>query len=392
MAAVNDTFYIPLTQSWTNSTAPISVIPKTATPVLDSPALWVDESTSSIFLWGGLHPYGNGTNSRDLWRLRTDGSSSSTSGSGGGEWQIERPDPTNIDVFLSLRRIAYGAATTCGNLGFSLGGFGGLWTDAKNFEGAVWLGVPVTGMLTYDMSLGIWANESTLPSTESPGNGSEPEHGGLNDAGTFIHGSIVCLPGFGSRPESQKEGTNAALVLALGGSVTRTQDGFDVDFPTIPRLDCVSFWDVETKTWHYQRTTGDIPSPRSRICAVAAHGNGTYEVFVFGGNDANTMTGFWDVYVLSIPGFVWFKAEIDEETAGGPRIQHGCALAGNRQMIVVGGLNPTMELDESRRDKDPWANGIGVFDISKLSWSSEYDAQAEPYESPDVVKRWYSAG
>lgn len=296
-----------------------------------------------------------------------------------------------MDVFLSLRRIACGAATTCGNLGFSLGGFGNRWTDVNNFGGAGYLGVPVTGMLTYDMSLSIWANESTLPSTESPGSGSEPEHGGLNDVGTFIYGSIVCLAGFGSRPDAQEEGSGA-LVLALGGAVTRTQDGFDQDYPTIPRLDGVSFWDIATKTWHYQNTTGDIPSPRSRICAVAAHGNSTYEVFMFGGNDANTMAGFWDVYVLSIPGFVWFKADIDEATAGGPRMQHGCALAGNRQMIVVGGLNATLGFNESRRNKDPWTNGIGVFDISKLSWSSEYDAQAEPYESPDVVKRWYNAG
>lgn len=51
-------------------------------------------------------------------------------------------------------------------------------------------------------------------------------------------------------------------------------------------------------------------------------------------------------------------------------------------MIVVGGYtDPT---------PDPWAQGLGVFDLSSMSPKSSYDPKAGPYDSPGIVKDWYS--
>lgn len=69
---------------------------------------------------------------------------------------------------------------------------------------------------------------------------------------------------------------------------------------------------------------------------------------------------------------------------------HGCALVGKRQMLSIGGNN--WGKDEGWKDKDPWTQGIGILDLPSLTWSSEYDAEAEDYESPKVVKDWYQSG
>ncbi|KAL8670706.1 MAG: hypothetical protein Q9168_004776 [Polycauliona sp. 1 TL-2023] len=46
--------------------------------------------------------------------------------------------------------------------------------------------------------------------------------------------------------------------------------------------------------------------------------------------------------------------------------------------------------------KDPrrgrsFSQGLGVFDLTVMRWSDRYDAHAEPYETPAVVKAWYAA-
>lgn len=56
-------------------------------------------------------------------------------------------------------------------------------------------------------------------------------------------------------------------------------------------------------------------------------------------------------------------------------------------MIVIGGGEPTAALGAK---KDPWTHGLGIFDITELSWSNSYNASAEPYEQPSIVQQFYS--
>lgn len=58
-------------------------------------------------------------------------------------------------------------------------------------------------------------------------------------------------------------------------------------------------------------------------------------------------------------------------------------------MISIGGNNPS---DEALGEfEDAWTNGIGIFDMTAFAWSDSYDANATEYESPDVVKEYYSS-
>ena len=99
-------------------------------------------------------------------------------------------------------------------------------------------------------------------------------------------------------------------------------------------------------------------------------------------------TALDEVWVLSLPAFAWFKANY---TAQNNRWRHTCNIAGNRQMITIGGININ-DQNLGGQSKDPFSQGFGVFDLTELTWSSGYDAHAAPYETPGVIKDWYNAG
>lgn len=112
--------------------------------------------------------------------------------------------------------------------------------------------------------------------------------------------------------------------------------------------------------------------------------------FFYGGRSINRDSISGEVYVLSLPGFVFFK------TAGSsvPRADHTCVVVagGGRQMLSIGGTDGSLGFPKSLTNPDPWKLGLAIFDMTELRWSDRYDSQAQPYESPNVVKQWYAQG
>lgn len=96
-------------------------------------------------------------------------------------------------------------------------------------------------------------------------------------------------------------------------------------------------------------------------------------------NDAD----YEDVFVLSLPAINWFRAS----GSSAKRAWHYCELIGKRQMLVIGGAEPTATLGAT---PDPWNHGLGVFDMTELSWSNNYNASSQPYEQPSIVKQYYA--
>ena len=97
-----------------------------------------------------------------------------------------------------------------------------------------------------------------------------------------------------------------------------------------------------------------------------------------------------EVYVLSVPSFVWFKVNY---TSSNPRVDHTCIVAGNRQMLSIGGLNPSATSQIAAfNDTDPFWQGIKVFDLTLLQWTNHYNASAAPYTVPTAVAAHYAAG
>ena len=112
---------------------------------------------------------------------------------------------------------------------------------------------------------------------------------------------------------------------------------------------------------------------------------------MWGGATNNTYdTANWndlayrDIYILSLPAFTWYRAEKPSELR---RRAMRCEVAGNSQMIVVGG---SFFANDDKQRVDPWPNGMAVFDLLNLEWTDgKYDASAETYRRPSPIQKIY---
>ncbi|KAG4273344.1 kelch repeat protein [Fusarium proliferatum] len=349
--AVSLTLSLPLDESWTNDTVVFTESEKGPSPYLKQPALWVDEERSAIYSWGGQGSYKNTSSAGDhhLYAFEAD--------DGKGSWSIH--DPEDDTLFSSLYRTVRGAYTSCHGVGYHLGGYGERRTDERFTDGS-YVERPLDGLLTYNMTTQRWANESTK----------------ALDYATWS-GRATCIPSIGS----------SGLLIFMGGAKVKMPAFRNASEPV--SFANITIFDPSSKEWYYQQTSGISPDPRVDFCSVGVQGpNNTYDIYIYGGwNTWNDKTkAYGDVWVLSLPAFKWFKADVE----GPRRGMHGCALVGKRQMLSIGGNN--WGKDEGWKDKDPWTQGIGILDLPGLTWSSDYNAEAEDYESPKVVKDWYQSG
>jgi hypothetical protein len=59
-------------------------------------------------------------------------------------------------------------------------------------------------------------------------------------------------------------------------------------------------------------------------------------------------------------------------------------------MLSIGGYDPTAHNETAVVDPSPY--GLGIFDMTALQWTDQYDAAAMPYVQSDQVKMYYSKG
>ena len=101
-----------------------------------------------------------------------------------------------------------------------------------------------------------------------------------------------------------------------------------------------------------------------------------------------------EVYILSLPAFRWFRANY---TSNSPRGQHTCHATKTNQMILIGGTNPLYSrifLGDgigAGEPRDPWDQGIAVFDMTALKFKDSYEAKAGPYEPPYAIQQYYNS-
>ncbi|KAK0726607.1 hypothetical protein B0T21DRAFT_422353 [Apiosordaria backusii] len=296
-----------------------------------------------------------------MWKFTADGS-------GGGSWSKENKVSS---VALSRNiRTTFGAWTQSKDVGYWLSGSASWRTDTSIVVAA--LGddsgkvITMPGITEFKMTTGELTNSSSA---------------GVGPFGTLVGGAAQHVP-FGAGPE--------ALLIFMGGKYAPFYEGSEdqiwADFTNL------TVYDTREKKWYWQQTTGARPTPRDKFCVVGVRGNnGTYEIFIYGGRPFSTMRAVGEIYVLSLPGFIFFQAS-PESPNGANRDKPSCVLAGKRQMITVEGNDGSLGFPNSLLDPDPWSNGLGVFDLARLAWSNRYDAKAEDYESPVMVREWYAQG
>ncbi|CAG9990552.1 unnamed protein product [Clonostachys byssicola] len=344
-----DTFAIDISKSWDPKDAKfLKLASETRKKGVYRSGLVADENTQAIYLWGGrrdIKPL-----DRQLWKLLPDGK-------GNGTWSSEIT--TGIAGVVSTESSAH---TVAHGLGFWFGGSTNELTERTSNAAAV--GTSVPGFVSYNFTAKTWTNHTNVPdAVKSPWAASA----------TFV-------PTFGPNG-----------VIALIGGLDSANSPVAINFGTIYLMDPV------TMVWYSQTVSGavssSLPTRRMDHCVVGVQGdNNTYEIFMYGGakdrsNEEGKGSAFGDVWVLSLPGFVWHRAD----GAGiNPRTHHACVRAGNRQILSIGGVNTSDSDGMSTKDSLP--QGLGIFDMTKMEWKETYDAGAEPYATPEIIKKWYADG
>ena len=292
-----------------------------------------------------------------------------------GSWNKIAGQDTGAPSLTQIR--PSGCASAFGDgIGWMLSGYQGFNVAGTGPE---W---PLPGLVSYDMASNTWNNDSTT--------------GVVSPYGTLINGRMQYLPDFGSK----------GILAVMGGEITGAE-WWEEPAENIQSLESINIYDIASKTLFKQNTTGangisDIPPPASSFCTVGVPGpEGTFEIFIYGGYDDMYVLGnrlptaeesqrqakFNLVYVLSLPGFVWFKAN---DTSAPPRNWHTCERVGNRQMLSIGGLDSSVDLFDATNQVDTWNQGLGVFDMVELEWTDRYNAEAAPYTLPVPIQDWYS--
>lgn len=59
-------------------------------------------------------------------------------------------------------------------------------------------------------------------------------------------------------------------------------------------------------------------------------------------------------------------------------------------MLSIGGIDANI-VNNGSLLTDPMSQGLEIFDLTEMAWSSQYDANAAPYMTPQFIKEFYSA-
>ncbi|KAH8752940.1 hypothetical protein BGZ57DRAFT_912299 [Hyaloscypha finlandica] len=351
----NITLSIDLSSSWKNATVAINLVPKGLAPILNHETLWKTPDRNSCFLWAGetsLLIYGSPP--LEVWKFNIDNL-------GGGTWS---PAPSSDTLFPHLLRQSTGCGVANGDTGFYTGGYTSGKTD---FATSGQANIGREGIVSLNMTSGAWSNDSTI---------------GLDEYGMIQSCVAVTLPAIG---------LDRSLIIILGDWGPPLWASQILPSRQMS-LNNITIYDPHIGVWFSQTATGTIPGNRGNFCAVSIPGdNGTYEIFIYSGEISSTRKPYDEIYVLSIPGFVWFKADYPPQS---PRIFHTCEVVGRRQLVTIGGLNHhySPSIPNVWDVKDTFSQGLGIFDMTDMVWKDSYDANASDYRSPEVVKDWYAAG
>lgn len=145
----------------------------------------------------------------------------------------------------------------------------------------------------------------------------------------------------------------------------------------------VSVYDIANRVWYEQPTSGNAPGALTQGCTVvaSAQDGSSHNIYWYGGFDGLNAAGTFNdnVYVLSVPSFVWTQVSTGNASSG--RAGHRCTKPYPDQMIVIGGY-PSLAGDSV----NCLSEFIQIYNLSSNTWIDSYDPKVwSNYSVPDVV-------
>ncbi|KAL2136779.1 hypothetical protein VTI74DRAFT_1431 [Chaetomium olivicolor] len=347
----NTLISIDLTQDWTIGFVPLSSIPKPlAVPSPRYGGLWVDRKGGVLYAgFAGTKSFfaDQQLPQQALWSF-------TPVDSGEGVWKRLNQ---SADAWFSTQPRSFGGQVASGDgYGFLLGGF------VENDSGT---NVTLGRLVTYNFANKTLTNSNLW---------------GPSGGGWMTCGGTTFVPNWGKR----------GILVHIGGS----EDNGD---KALVSFETVYVYDADAQRWHEQKTTGNIPQPRKDFCiAGAPSSNRTHDILVYAGWNGelgSAAVPFDSAYVLTLPGFYWVKADYPAEH---PRQGLSCNAIGGGQILTIGGLDTTQQdRNDSYRTgfktPDPFIQGLAIFDLSRLAWSSGYSARRGLQPPAPKIQEYYNA-
>lgn len=150
----------------------------------------------------------------------------------------------------------------------------------------------------------------------------------------------------------------------------------------------VSVYEIASDTWYNQETTGQPPAALTQGCTVvaSAQDGSSHNIYWYGGFDGIDLSNPFsdDVYVLSLPSFMWVKVLDGNSTHG--RAGHKCVKPYPDQMFVIGGYpqypstGPIPCLENNAI--------VQVLNLSDPKWMTSYDPSVwSNYSVPSTITK-----
>jgi hypothetical protein len=147
----------------------------------------------------------------------------------------------------------------------------------------------------------------------------------------------------------------------------------------------VSVYDIANGVWYEQPTSGSAPGQLTQGCTVlaSAQDGSSHNIYWYGGFDGLNAAGAFndDVYVLSIPSFVWTKVYTSSTPSHG-RAGHRCTKPYPDQMMVIGGYSSLSGVSITCVD----GGIVQIFNLSSNTWIPSYNPTVwSNYSVPTAV-------
>ncbi|KAI9674493.1 MAG: hypothetical protein M1817_001831 [Caeruleum heppii] len=329
-------------------------------PVVNRFGLWSDKTQNAIYIQGGHFYDAPGWNESEyhvskpnippysIWKL--DLSS--------GVWNKEYEDET-------VNRTVGGAPVSIPEQDVSYY-IGGLTTERTSKDTANDTFYSQATMLSYNHSTLTLDSEDIYDEDEAYG---------------YWHGMLKHLPiGGGKGFLISMLAERWPLQTPLGDVSGEEETAEEVLF------DSIMMYDIEKRRWYNQSTSfirNEKPDPRTRFCGELVYGEQyqTWELWIYGGQRIrNESLGVDDIWVLSMPSFIWTRISVPLSSGTTGTRGHTCHAIGN-QMLVVGGwppgatVSPTAPCDRQL---------VKVFDFTLLTWVRQFTI-GTIYKTPSPI-------
>jgi Kelch motif len=124
--------------------------------------------------------------------------------------------------------------------------------------------------------------------------------------------------------------SDAGLLIYFGGGSTPGNNETLVGVP----MNIINIYDIASSKWYTQQAGGQVPEMRRRFCAGAtwAKDQSSYQIYLYGGMGFGAnVSGYDDVYILSMPSFTWIKWWSSDPTSAKPHNSLTCNVIDGAQ-------------------------------------------------------------